>query len=78
MLTEEDEVDESRFGLPCNQEENSDDSDVDQPNNEPLENSTLFWSTQRLLQVDQENKLIIGGIGADQQMKDLPSILRKI
>jgi hypothetical protein len=35
-------VDHLRHGLPSNIEEDSEDSDVDQPNDEPLEKSTLF------------------------------------
>jgi len=35
-------VDHLRHGLPSNIEEDSDDSDVDQQDDEPLEKSTLF------------------------------------
>jgi hypothetical protein len=37
-------VDDSRHGLPSITEDNPEDSDVDQPDNDPLEESTLFWS----------------------------------
>jgi hypothetical protein len=35
--------DDYRYGLPPIEEDNSDDSDVDQPDNESLYQSTLFW-----------------------------------
>ena len=37
-------VDTGRYGLPSIIEDDPDDSDIDQPDNEPLEKSTLFWS----------------------------------
>jgi hypothetical protein len=37
-------VNTRRYRLPFILEDNSDDSDIDQPNNKPLEKSTLFWS----------------------------------
>ena len=49
-----------RYGLPSIEEDNSDDSDVDQPDNESLHQSTLFWSTQRISSADQEDKLSLG------------------
>ena len=48
--------DDHRYGLPSIEEDNSDDSDVDQPDNESLYKSTLFWSTQRILSADKEDK----------------------
>ena len=39
----DDETDDERFGLPCNNELDSDDSDVDQGDKEELKESTLFW-----------------------------------
>jgi hypothetical protein len=35
-------IDDSRFRLPSNKEDNENDSDVDQSDNDPLKNSTLF------------------------------------
>ena len=37
-------VDTRRHGLPSIIEDDPDDSDIDQPDNKPLEKSTLFWS----------------------------------
>jgi hypothetical protein len=37
-------VDTRRHGLPSIIEDDLDDSDIDQPDNKPLEKSTLFWS----------------------------------
>ena len=46
-----DEVDDIRFGLPSNTADNSDDSDIDQDDNVPLEKSTLFWTNQKILSI---------------------------
>jgi hypothetical protein len=44
-------------GKPSNIEDNSDDSDVDQPNNEPLEESTLFKSIQLIISRKKDKEL---------------------
>jgi len=53
-------VDTSRHRKPSLEEDNPEDSDVDQPDNEPLEESTLFWSTQLIIS-RQDNDFI--GLG---------------
>jgi hypothetical protein len=50
----DDETDDERFGLPCNNELDSDDSDVDQGDEEELEESTLFWVQRKLVVGKQE------------------------
>ena len=67
-----------RYGLPSIEEDDSDDSDVDQPDNESLYQSTLFWSTQRILSADQEDKLSLGIPTVGHQMKGVPSSFRGI
>ncbi|KAN0075063.1 hypothetical protein V8E54_004139 [Elaphomyces granulatus] len=70
--------DDYRYGLPSIEEDDSDDSDVDQPDNESLYQSTLFWSTQRILSADQEDKLSLGIPTVGHQMKGVPSSFRGI
>jgi hypothetical protein len=60
------------------EEDNSDDSDVDQPDNESLHQSTLFWSTQRILSADQEDKLSLGIPPVGHQMKGVPGSFLRI
>ncbi len=43
--TIDDETDNERYGLPSNIEDDSDESDIEQPIDTPLTSSTLFWST---------------------------------
>ena len=51
-------VDTSRLdGKPSNIEDNSDDSDVDQPDNELLEESTLFKSIQLIISRKKDDEL---------------------
>ena len=38
-----------RYGLPSIIEDDPDDSDVDQPDDEPIEKSTLFWDIQLII-----------------------------
>jgi len=71
-LSESLNSDDYRYGLPSIEEDNSDDSDVDQPDNESLHQSTLFWSTQRTLSADQEDKLSLGIPPVGHQMKGVP------
>lgn len=44
-----------------------------QPDDESLYQSTLFWSTQRILSADQEDKLSLGIPTVGHQMKGAPS-----
>ena len=47
-----DEVDDIRFGLPSNTADNSDDSDIDQDDNVPLESQLSFGLIKRFLVLD--------------------------
>ena len=71
-------VEDPRFGLPSNIEDDSEDSDVDQPDNEPLEESTLFWSTQRVITQGEEGEIGLEKPSAKHQLKNTPNILRKL
>jgi allantoicase len=53
-------VDTSRYGLPSIKEDNLEDSDVDQPDEEPLEKSTLFWSTQLVIKRQEDDEMGLG------------------
>jgi hypothetical protein len=44
-------------GKPSNIEDNSDNSNVDQPDNKPLKESTLFKSIQLIISHKKDNKL---------------------
>jgi hypothetical protein len=50
-------VDTGRHGLPSILEDNPDDSDIDQPDNEPLEKSTLFWSIQLVISLGEDDEI---------------------
>jgi hypothetical protein len=71
-------VDTSRHGLPSNIEDDSDDSDVDQPDNEPLEKSTLFKSIQLVFNQQKGDQISLGKPSAIHPMKGKPALLRKI
>jgi hypothetical protein len=45
----DDKFDDGRYGLPADEEDDSDASDVDQPDDKPLTKSTLFWSGQLII-----------------------------
>jgi hypothetical protein len=53
----EDKSDSLYHGLPSNIEDDSDDSNVDQSDKEPLEKSTLWWSDQSILELGNNNKI---------------------
>ena len=72
-------VDTSRHGLPSNIEDDSEDSDVDQPDDEPLEKSTLFQSVQLDFSMQKGGEMRIGMPSAeDHSLKNTPALLRKI
>jgi hypothetical protein len=45
------------FGLPAYIEDDPNDSDVDQPDDKDLKESTLFWSNQRVLSVREGDEV---------------------
>jgi hypothetical protein len=65
-------VDDSRHGLPSIIEDDSDESDVDQPNNAPLEKSTLFWSNQLVLSLGEDDQIGVGKPPPEHQLKGTP------
>jgi hypothetical protein len=71
-------VDDGRHGLPSITEDDPDDSDVDQPDDEPLEKSTLFWSTQLIISLGKDDEIGLGNPSAEHQMKGTPTLLRKL
>jgi hypothetical protein len=73
-------VDHLRHGLPSNIEEDSEDSDVDQPEDEPLEKSTLFQSIQLLFGMEKDDKMRMRKPTTvqDHSLRNRPTILRKI
>jgi hypothetical protein len=72
-------VDTSRHGLCSNIEDDSEDSDVDQPDDEPLEKSTLFQSVQLVFSMQKGDKIRIGIPSTkDHSLKNTPALLRKI
>ena len=74
----EDKSNSLYHGLPSNIEDNSDDSDVDQPDKEPLEKSTLWWSDQSILELKNNDEIGLGKPPVEHQMKGIPSLLCKI
>jgi hypothetical protein len=73
----EDKSDSSHHGLPSNIEDDSDDSDMDQPDKEPLEESTLWWSDQSILELKGDDEIGLGKPPVEHQMKGILSLLRK-
>jgi hypothetical protein len=69
-------VDDPRYGLPSIEEDDSEASDVDQPDNEPLEKSTLFWSTQLIISRQEDNEIGLGKPSAEHSQKGTPNLLR--
>jgi hypothetical protein len=58
-------VDDSRYGLPSITEDDPDDSDVDQPDDKPIEKSTLFWDIQLIISLGEDNKIRLGKPSAE-------------
>ena len=71
-------VDTSRYRLPSIIEDNPEDSDIDQPDDEPLEKSTLFWSTQLVFSQGKEDEISLGKPFVEHQMKGTPNLLRRL
>jgi hypothetical protein len=72
-------VDTSRHWLPSNIEYDSEDSDVDQPDDEPLEKSTLFESVQLVFSMQKGDEIRMGMPSAeDHSLKNTPALLRQI
>jgi hypothetical protein len=62
-------VDDSRYGLPSITEDDPDDSDVDQPDDKPIEKSTLFWDIQLIISLGEDDKIRLGKPSAEHQLK---------
>jgi hypothetical protein len=71
-------VDDSCYRLPSITEDDPDDSDVDQPDNEPLEKSTLFWGTQLIISLGEDDKIGLGKPSTEHKLKGRLSLLRKL
>jgi hypothetical protein len=71
-------VDDRRHGLPSITEDDPDDSDIDQPDNEPLEKSTLFWSTQLVISLGKDDEISLGKPSTEHQMKGTPNLIHKL
>ena len=50
-------VNDPCYSLLSIKEDDSEASNVDQPDEEPLEKSTLFWSTQLIISRQEDNKI---------------------
>jgi hypothetical protein len=53
-------VDDSRHRLRSITDDESDESDVGQPDNVPLETSSLFWSNQLVLSLGEDDQVGLG------------------
>lgn len=62
-------VDTSRHGKPSLQEDDSEESDIDQPDNEPLEKSTLYWSNQLVISRQDDDTISLRKPSAEHQLK---------
>jgi len=71
-------VDTSRHGKPSLEEDNPEDSDVDQPGDEPLEESTLFCSTQLIISRQDNDFIGLGKPSAKLQMQPTPHLQCKV
>jgi hypothetical protein len=71
-------VDDGRHGLSSITEDDPDDSDIDQPDNEPLEKSTLFWSTQLVISLGKDDEISLGKPSTEHQIKGTPNLLHKL
>ena len=72
--TPKDKYDNIRHGLPSNIEDNPEDSDIDQDDKDKLENSTLFWTNQRI--ISARMTLVVSSL--QHQMKGVPNSLSKL
>jgi hypothetical protein len=71
-------VDDSRHGLPFITEDNPEDSDVDQLDNDPLEESTLFWSMQLIISTREDDQIGLGKPSAEHQLKGTLLLIRML
>ena len=71
-------MDYPSFGLLSNIEDNPNDSDVDQPDNKELEKSTLFWSTQLVLSLREDNKISLEKPAIEHHIKGILNLLSKL
>ena len=71
-------VDDSWYGLPSITEDDLDDSDVDQPDNEPLEKSTLFWSNQLIISSGEDDEIGLGKPSAEHRLKGTLPLIRTL
>jgi hypothetical protein len=65
-------VDVSRYGKPSNIEDDPNDSDVDQPDDEPLQESTLFKSIQLVIGRGKDAELNLERSSVEHQTKIIP------
>ena len=71
-------IDTRRYGLPSIIEDDPDDSDIDQPDNKSLEKLILFWSTQLIFSQGKEDKISLGKLSIEHQMKDTLNLLYRL
>ena len=73
-----DEFDDVRHGLLSNKEDDSNASDVDQADNKPLTESTLFWSKQLVISKQDDDEMGLGNPSRVHQETKAPTLLYKI
>jgi hypothetical protein len=71
-------IDPSQHAKPSMEEDNPEDSDVDQPDDEPLEESTLFWSTQLVISRQDDDLIGLGKPSAELKMQTTPHLQCKV
>ena len=72
-------IDHQRHRLPSNIKEDSDNSNIDQPDNKPLKKSTLFQSIQLVFSMQEGDKMRIAMPSlTDNLLKNTLALLRKI
>jgi hypothetical protein len=67
-------VNTSQHRKPSIEEDNPEDSDVDQPDDEPLEESTLFWSTQLVISRQDNDLISLGKPSAELKIQTTPHL----
>ena len=71
-------VDTSHYRKPSIIEDDSDDSDVEQPDSIPIQKSTLFWSTQLVISRQKDDEIGLAKPSIEHKMKNTLALLRKI
>jgi hypothetical protein len=71
-------VNTSQHRKPSIEEDNPEDSDVEQPDNKPLEQSTLFWSTQLVISRQNDDLIGLGKPSAEHKMQTTPYLQYKV